>query len=114
MNNEYLAIDIGGCVNELSSRSYCSDAECFPQKLMLCCNEQVCQGGQVDWTQRYIRTYIFTFYIHQRHGEDFSGANHCLARHKDVGDINTGFSVVDVPQKSPSALAEALPLLRCL
>ena len=63
--NEYLATERerGGYLNELSSRSNCSVAECFPE------NEQVCQGVKCkailnspkDWIPRYVTTYLYLF-----------------------------------------------------
>ena len=42
--NDFLATDSGGYVNEKSLHSNYSEAECFPEKLSLCWNEQVYQG----------------------------------------------------------------------
>ena len=41
--NGYLATDIGGYLNEYSSRSNISVAECFPKRSGWRWNEQVCQ-----------------------------------------------------------------------
>ena len=42
VKNKYLSTDRGGYVNEYSSRSNCSVAECFPDKSRWRWNEQVC------------------------------------------------------------------------
>ena len=42
--NEYPGTDNCGNVNEKSSHSNCSIAECFPEKFKRCWNEKVSQG----------------------------------------------------------------------
>ncbi len=62
-----MAIDSGGNVSDLVAARNCCIAriDCFPEKLRLCRNEQVCQGGKnvysalsgpTDWILRYIKT----------------------------------------------------------
>ena len=66
--------------------------ECFPEKLSLCRNEQVCQGGQnmsnalsgpTDWIFRYVKTVHFTLELliyHRRSCQRFQ----VLFAHKRV------------------------------
>ena len=65
-----MAIDSGGNVSDLVAARNCCIAriDCFPEKLRLCRNEQVCQGGKnvysalggpTDWILRNIKTTFF-------------------------------------------------------
>ena len=45
--NDYLAIDSGGYLYKQPSRINCSVAGCFPDKLICCLIEYVCQGNKV-------------------------------------------------------------------